>query len=107
MSDEQRSLDDDLELRESAVDWIEAGAAVVGAAAAVGTAAWTVRHDRRQEAREQIMLDVALARQGYYGGFELEADYDPGFGEPPINLGVEGDGMPIELGVEDDLSDWW
>lgn len=94
------------ELRESASDWIEAGAAVVGATAAVGSLAWRVRTDLRQEAREQATID-ALLGGGNDGGFDLDPGYDPGFGEPPINLGVHGEesDAAIDFGV-DDYDQW-
>jgi hypothetical protein len=109
MSDEQHP-DPQLEhreLRESATDWIEAGAAVVGATAAVGSLAWRVRTDLRQEAREQATIDALLDRGGNDGRLDLDAGYDPGFGEPPINLGVDGEDSdaPIDFGV-DDYNPW-
>lgn len=74
------------DLRESAVDVISASAAVVSAATGVASYARS-RRDRGQDARQQAMIEAALARQQRYDpGFSPDADYDPGFGERPIDL---------------------
>jgi hypothetical protein len=84
MSDEQQpdSHLEDLELRESATDWIEAGSAAIGAGAAVGGLAWNIRSGRRREAQEQATFDLLLDRGGDDGRLDLDTDYDPGFSEP-------------------------
>ncbi len=75
------------DLRESAVDVISASAAVVSAATGVASYARSVRRDRDQDARQQAMIEAALARQQRYdSGFNPDVDYAPGFGERPIDL---------------------
>ncbi len=74
------------DLRESAVDVISASAAVVSAATGVASYARSVRRDRGRDARQQAMIEAALAQQRYDPGFHPDADYDPGFGERPIDL---------------------
>jgi hypothetical protein len=101
MSEEHQPIHEpeEMELRESAAEWMAAGSAAVTAATSLGTFGLVVRRDRREEAREQAMLDAPLGNQEYEPGFDSDASYDPGFGEPPVDFGVEGEDGPIDFGV--------
>jgi hypothetical protein len=83
---------DERELRESAIDIVSTGAAVIGAAASVGSlglAVRQVRNQERQAAQQRAALAAMLDRQTYDPGFGSETDYYPGFGEPPIDFRVD------------------
>lgn len=100
--------DEDIELRESVVEVATLAITSAGAAATVGGVAYNIASGRRQQARE-IAREEREARQEAREVALLDAvlrradNYDPGFSEP-VQLGVDGDDTPRDLGVGDD--DW-